>query len=51
MKFAIPSFRSVLEKRTVVLVGRLSQATANRHQNKIQCGLNAFEVSKIKGNP
>jgi hypothetical protein len=51
MKFAIPYIRSGLAKRTVVLPRWLSQATVNRRQYKIQCGLNAFEVSKIKGNP
>ena len=51
MKFAIPYIRSGLEKRTVVPPCLMSQATVNRRQYKIQCGLNAFEVSKIKGNP
>ena len=51
MKFANPHIRSRPEKRTVVPLSLLSQATANRRQYKIQCGLNAFEVSKIKGNP
>jgi len=43
--------RSTLDKRTVVLADYLSQATADRHQDKIQCGRTAFEASKIKGNP
>ena len=50
-KLAIPYIRSALEKRTVVRGVGLSQATVNRHVDKIRCGLIAFEVSKIKGNP
>jgi len=51
MKFAIPFFAFLVEKRTVVRFIKPSQATVNRGFNQIQCGLKAFEVSKIKGNP